>query len=1119
MGDGWMSDESRSFDAMVADCRTKAGGFNPQSLFNTLSPSTFPGYGNSQNFQQIAEQYRHFRDWVFAAIRPIAQTIAGQTIHLARRPKVGKLKPTKRLPSYHKHFLPTRLKGDVDHLEKIEHHPLLAAIADPNELYVQWTLMFTTVASLLLTGKCYWWFWYDKKEDDWQIWPIPSHWMFPIHEGRFNARYELRVPGVSDPYEIDGDEVLFFSVPDPSDPLQQVSTLQTQAKAVTADEHIQTSQVSAFQRGLQPGLAIVVGETEGVLQKMGAGSGGNASSRPLLEREQRMQILNAVKLMHQGAMKAGEPMILDALISEVFPITNKPNEMDWMQSGQQVKTRIFQAFGVNPIIAGEVEGANRASAAAAEDHFCKYTVNPLAALMSEVISAWIGPNFAKDGEELVVWIEPALPVDPDTKRADLAFLTGLGALTIDQILSEYGYPPLPNGGDVRPVPFNITYQPNEAKVTPEPDPGAGKPGMGDSKPDAGHADENPEEHVDSAGRKGFVSHVKNTWKTTHGRQEEMLKAAIHRFFQEQAAEVATELRSALSAEGHKYGHALQDKAGFLRPLDFTGCWSTRFTRDYDGRFSCHKTASTIDSIMLQVYDARKWSQRLIEVVRPIWNRAATTGAVLELARIRAHKDLSTMRVPDDVMFGIRNYADDTFNQDYWFDIAEHTRTQIADMIADGIDEGKSMDKIVADVEEAIGGDEGRARLIARTETTGALNAGHQAARDRETGTLIRTKQWLAIIDDVTRDEHAALDGAEVEKDEDFNVGGEPAPYPGWYGLSAGMRCNCRCVSVAGQVGGDGSDDGSDDGDDSDDEPDQERSAALGRFLWQPQSRFTAAEVDAACALFLKFNPNHDPHSGEFSDGGGTAVADAGLRDRVANKLREAVDTYRDPDVHSDMYDKVKRDMTDVVKSLPEKCVEKIGGGVRAVMINPNSDENEYEGLYNPATKMLTVTANTNDAARKGTIVHELMHAVDKSSDYSDKKEWVDAWNKEIKYTEFKPGTWPQERNGEAPLSKYAGTSAVEGFAEFGRALFAGKDPYHGTGGQLEMHNLDKIKQRFPRCLKFWQDHNLVEGSDKSASAGKPASQSEQQFLPELFSHTVDRDGVKVDVLLPEHGGE
>lgn len=53
------------------------------------------------------------------------------------------------------------------------------------------------------------------------------------------------------------------------------------------------------------------------------------------------------------------------------------------------------------------------------------------------------------------------------------------------------------------------------------------------------------------------------------------------------------------------------------------------------------------------------------------------------------------------------------------------------------------------------------------------------------------KQWCATLDDLTRETHQKLDGQIRELDEDFEVDGMTAPYPGGFGDPA-EDCNCRC---------------------------------------------------------------------------------------------------------------------------------------------------------------------------------------------------------------------------------------------------------------------------------------------------------------------------------------
>ena len=88
--------------------------------------------------------------------------------------------------------------------------------------------------------------------------------------------------------------------------------------------------------------------------------------------------------------------------------------------------------------------------------------------------------------------------------------------------------------------------------------------------------------------------------------------------------------------------------------------------------------------------------------------------------------------------------------------------------------------------------------VARTESTDALNAGHNSAIIRtgqDTG-IATEKEWLSVMGDTTRRDHASADGQTVSADGNFNVGGYAAPWPGHHSLPPGQRCNCLCTSIA-----------------------------------------------------------------------------------------------------------------------------------------------------------------------------------------------------------------------------------------------------------------------------------------------------------------------------------
>jgi hypothetical protein len=84
----------------------------------------------------------------------------------------------------------------------------------------------------------------------------------------------------------------------------------------------------------------------------------------------------------------------------------------------------------------------------------------------------------------------------------------------------------------------------------------------------------------------------------------------------------------------------------------------------------------------------------------------------------------------------------------------------------------------------------RAELIARTEMIRASNA---AAWGLYRSWGVTEKEWLATMDDRTRETHAMASGQVVGIDETFNVGGEDLRYPGDPRGSPGNTISCRCT--------------------------------------------------------------------------------------------------------------------------------------------------------------------------------------------------------------------------------------------------------------------------------------------------------------------------------------
>ena len=132
-------------------------------------------------------------------------------------------------------------------------------------------------------------------------------------------------------------------------------------------------------------------------------------------------------------------------------------------------------------------------------------------------------------------------------------------------------------------------------------------------------------------------------------------------------------------------------------------------------------------------------------------------------------------------------------QRFALQVNETTWDSLRTSLVEGMDAGESIDDLAKRV-EAVMGDRisSNAQTIARTETIGALNGGSQIAWEQSG--VVAGKEWVAALDERTRDTHIAAHGQRVKLNDDFSVGGGSGPQPGQIGI-AEEDINCRCSAV------------------------------------------------------------------------------------------------------------------------------------------------------------------------------------------------------------------------------------------------------------------------------------------------------------------------------------
>lgn len=381
------------------------------------------------------------RDHQFAAIRPLAVKVAEQSLKVGRsRPSTARRTPvdpgmmTKELRLVYDSAPDWVQKSlQADDIEPIPSHPLLDLFESPNPYMTKSALLYCTAYSMEAVGEAVWWVDFDGESKS--IWYWPRSWIKPVTvNGVAYAKWKVQIPGVPSDFPlIDGNDISNFRYPNPADPTRSHSPTAAQSRAINTDDHIQESQLSSMKNSIRPTLGIVIGDV------LPDPSGGRM--QPELTPEQRKQLISAIRMAYRGAMHNGDPIILDGLIRDVKQIFPSPAELDYQNGSGLTKDRIYNGYGTSPIVAGQTEGANRASSYVAHEAFYSLRVNPLLALLSEEMTRKVGPRFAAAGEKLSVWLTKASADDVEIAIRQCDSLAKYNFIRPSEMRAKFGLPP------------------------------------------------------------------------------------------------------------------------------------------------------------------------------------------------------------------------------------------------------------------------------------------------------------------------------------------------------------------------------------------------------------------------------------------------------------------------------------------------------------------------------------------------------------------------------------------------------------------------------------------------------------------------------------------------------
>lgn len=187
---------------------------------------------------------------------------------------------------------------------------------------------------------------------------------------------------------------------------------------------------------------------------------------------------------------------------------------------------------------------------------------------------------------------------------------------------------------------------------------------------------------------------------------------------------------------------------------------------------------------VNTYDFAADKNKLITVARPMIEKILTDGIAFGRELVPNGKSISKLS-DQEIKQSIDVRATNITG------IVETIAIQLRNKVTEAIIAGEPMPTIQDIIRGTFNVASARAMMIARTETTGAMNNGTFLYWN---DLKVWGKRWLAYNDEFTREEHRELNGQTVPMNDNFSNG---LKYPGDQGLgrseeSAKQVINCRC---------------------------------------------------------------------------------------------------------------------------------------------------------------------------------------------------------------------------------------------------------------------------------------------------------------------------------------
>lgn len=649
----------------------------------------------------------------------------------------------------------------------IDKHPLYDLLDHPNaniQIDNYYLFYLTEVYLQLACGEAFWLMERGNAKQPVELYIIPPHWVSstPSSKEPFFKVYPLgNISGQT--ISIDIEDMVWMKEPNPINPYGRGrGRSECVADEMETDEYASKYQKKFFYNDATPPFVVTA---------------PGASESEVIKLKQRWLE------KHQGWANARIPAFFP-FDAKVIPLSPTPREMDMNESRKFLRDIVSQHHMIPPEIKGIIENSNRATIDSSYYLYAKNVLTPRLKRFQSMMNRQIVPLYDPN---LVLMFDNVIPEDEDRKTQRVTIGMSSGTMKVNEARSLLGLEETKDG-DCYLRPFNLVPVTPGNGDKPMEDSGTGnKPNPKEEEPkpkeDLGDSDANEakitqttihyhtytEKDNDSWGTVSDHSKLSTSkrsyWKAMSKEQRLMAWKNFDRISQA----IEKEFRLLVREISKEQQAEFMDEFYSLKELQLSA------TKE----ISLAKLLNMINNFF-----AVSRSVALFQRFYPQWVEGMKAGAQIAGSYLGFAPSFDLL----NPLFErhLKNYGLDQAK-----DINDTTKEKLRETLSEGVNQGEDMGQLARRVKDTWSNlGDGRAKVIARTETMSTVNGGQFITYKNEG---VKGKEWLSTQDDRTRDAHRDADGQVRPIDDDFDVMDEKLSYPGDPKGSASNVIQCRCT--------------------------------------------------------------------------------------------------------------------------------------------------------------------------------------------------------------------------------------------------------------------------------------------------------------------------------------